>query len=606
MSQVVDDRITTAPSFPPGLAGGPPRWLRLICTSNPFYVLSAGLFLAGLWVSFGGQSGEVETYALMSGLAGYTLLLAATACLLVRFASVWDDVRTILLLVVLMFLATSVTFDELLVSDPRRGYVFYIAGLLFSILISEGILRGIRLYLPVSFRVPYYLILGLFFLYPLALSPLLGNPQSEELMWGLCGFSTVAALVFLTLLPAIRQGAEALRGNGSPWRWPLYPWVLFGLLALAVPARAFLLCWSMHLLVGSDRDSLIFGLYFLLPFILTVGSLLLEIGIVGQYQKVIHIALASPLAMVAFALLGHRSDPIYQGFLTTFTNRLADPLTVALLLSVGFYAYAAVRRIPWGIPLLTGSLIALAVVGPETLSSGEVGPMRPLPILLAALLQLGIGVWQRDCWRCLLGSTGLVAVVFLAIPENSLIPYLRDMAAFHFALLAVLVLGAVFNDGLGQALRIVAGQMILLAALAVAFVGTRAPLHSFDWILWAYPLALACFLTGYGFWLRHRPSYWVAGLLGVGWLFGASWRGYLSARQAVSGLDHIALSLVLFAVAVLVSLGKAGLLSRWLGNERGNEPPAGGQGEAQPEVPPEPVELVQVLERSVTKGPEGV
>src|SRR6185437_14852450 len=103
-----------------------------ICTNNPFYVLSAGLFLDGLWISFGAQSEEVQTWALMSGLASYTLLLAVTACLLVRFGNVWDDVRTILLLVALMFLATSVTFDELLVFDPVRGYFCYIIGLLFA------------------------------------------------------------------------------------------------------------------------------------------------------------------------------------------------------------------------------------------------------------------------------------------------------------------------------------------------------------------------------------------------------------------------------------------------------------------------------------------
>ena len=34
---------------------------------------------------------------------------------------VWNDVRTVLLLVVLMFLATSVTFDELLVMHPSAA-----------------------------------------------------------------------------------------------------------------------------------------------------------------------------------------------------------------------------------------------------------------------------------------------------------------------------------------------------------------------------------------------------------------------------------------------------------------------------------------------------
>src|SRR4051812_12253754 len=159
------------PSAPPS-APDPGGLLRWLCTSNPFYVVSAGLFLVGLWISFGAQTRDVDTYALMSGLAGYTLLLAVTACLLVHFVAVWDDVRTVLLLVVLLFLATSVTFDEVLVSNPSRGVACYLGGLLFAIAVSEGVLRSIRLVLPGWFRVPYYLILALFFLYPLALSPL--------------------------------------------------------------------------------------------------------------------------------------------------------------------------------------------------------------------------------------------------------------------------------------------------------------------------------------------------------------------------------------------------------------------------------------------------
>ena len=73
-------------------------------------------------------------------------------------------------------------------------------------------------------------------------------------MWGLFGFSAGAGLVFLTLLPAVRRGSDYVRANGSPWSWPLYPWALFSILAFAVPGRAFLLCWSLHLLDGADRD----------------------------------------------------------------------------------------------------------------------------------------------------------------------------------------------------------------------------------------------------------------------------------------------------------------------------------------------------------------
>src|ERR1700756_351078 len=111
MSSSVDVRATCA-LFLPESARGAVRW---ICTNNPFYVISAGLFLAGLYTSIGLD--EVGT--LLAGLAGYTVLLAVTALVLVRFLHLWDDARTVLLLVVLLFLATSVTFDELLVDQMQ-------------------------------------------------------------------------------------------------------------------------------------------------------------------------------------------------------------------------------------------------------------------------------------------------------------------------------------------------------------------------------------------------------------------------------------------------------------------------------------------------------
>jgi hypothetical protein len=428
--------------------------IRWVCTNNPFYILSAGLFLAGLWISFGVQSEEVQTWALMSGLAGYTLLLAVTAFLLVRFGNVWDDMRTVLLLVVLMFLATSVTFDEVLVFHPERGFACYLGGLLFALLVSEGLLRGIRLALPACFRVPYYLILALFFLYPLALRPLLADPRSEELMWGLFGFSPVAGLLFLTLLPAIRLGPDCVRDNGSPWRWPLYPWVLFGLLGFAVPARAFLLCWSMQILDAGDFDRLLFGPFFLVPFGLAVAVLLLEIGLVSRRPGALWAALALPIALIVLLVASHPDDPIYRGFLALFTARLgSDPLTATLLASAAFYAYAALRRVPLAPEVLTVCLAALAVVGPDTLELGELASPRPAFLLAAAVLQLILGIRGRRLWRCLVGAA-LVTV--------------------------------------------------------------------------------------------------------------ASWRAYCWLRQVVAGLDHLAVSLLFFALAILISLGKAGILARWL------------------------------------------
>lgn len=542
--------------------GGPRDWLRWVCTKNPFYVTSAGLFLAGLWISFKDPAEDEETWALMTGLVGYTILLAVTACLLVRFGNVWDDVRTVLLLVVLMFLATSVTFDEVLVIDPARGYACYLVGLLFAVGVSEGVLRGIRLALPALFRIPYYLILSLFFLYPLALRPLVdpGFPHSEALMWGLFCFSSVAGLVFLTLLPAIRRGPDYVKGNGSPWRWPLYPWVLFGLLALAVPGRAYFFCWSMHPVALVNVHDLIFGPYFLGPFGLAIAVLLLEIGLVSGRRDVLGVVLLVPLGLVFIALAGQRPDPLYQEFRTIFSQRLgADPLYLTLLASTGFYFYSVCRRVPLASEALTGSLAVLAFVEPKTMNSGELLlPPMLLPILLASVWQLWLGLWRRQSWHCLIGSGGLVAAAGLILSEAA-VPY-SGLAVFHLAMLVMLIIGAAFNDALAHALRALGSALVLVTCLAAIFA--EPPPTIPEWLITAYPLALACLLAGYGWLLGEWPALLIAAFIPVCWLAIAGVRGYLILRLMIKGLDYLAVSLALFALAVLMSLIKSRLLSR--------------------------------------------
>ncbi len=510
----------------------------------------------------------MQTWALMSGLAAYTLLLAVTACLLVRFGRVWDDVRTVLLLVVLMFLATSVTFDEVLVLDPGRGIICYLGGLLFAVAVSEGLLRGIRLGLPAGFRVPYYLILSLFFLYPLALQPLTAEPRGDALMWGLFGFSPLAGLVFLTLLPAIRRGPDYVGDNGSPWRWPLYPWVLFGLLGLAVPARAFLLCWSMQLLDAGDRDHLLFGPFFLVPFGLAVALLLLEIGIVSRRRGVLGTALALPAVLVVLIVAGHRDDPIYREFLTMFAARFDDALSVTLLASIGFYGYALLRRVPLAAEALTAALVALAVVGSDTLDRHELLSPQPLPLLAAAALQLELGLRRRRSWRCLLAA-GLAVAAAWMLPEEADAVSLRETIAPHLVLFGLLIVGAVFDDTLARLLRVGGVALVLLVCLTVIFGRFDYPDDIPRWAIASYPLVLAAFLGGYGWVLGQRFAHAAAVVVLACWLGVAGGRGYLWLRQVVAGLDHIILSLVLFALALLISLGKSGILSRWIAARRG-------------------------------------
>lgn len=437
--------------------------VRFLWTSNPLYVVSAGLFLYGLQTSFGDHATDLDAWALTAGLGGYTLLLAGAALFLVRYAGSWNDLRTVLLLVVLMFLATSVTFDELLVMNPARGVLLNAAGLAFAVVVTEVVLAGIRLRLPAGFRLPYYLTLALFFLYPVALTPVIRAPDSDALLWGLWGFAAAAGVAFLTLLPAARRGPGYVRGNGSPWPWPFYPWSLFVFLGVAVCGRAFLLCWSLHLLVGSDAGELVFGPYFLAPFGFAVAVVLLELGLAARHRPTQVVALLVPLGLVALSGVSLGGNAVAADFLTRYADRLGGtPLFVALAAAGGFAAIAWVRRVPFAADAVTLALLALAVIHPNTLRLADAHTPGVGFLVAAWAVQLGVGLWRREAWR------------------------------------------------------------------------------------WG--------LAG------GAPAVWV-GLEG--------WRLYLAARAAAAGLDFLVAGLLVFPVAVLVSLGKAGVIGRWVRHWRG-------------------------------------
>ena len=328
---------------------------------------------------------------------------------------------------------------------------------------------GIGLRLPRLFRGPYYLLLSLFFVYPMVLAqpvdglPLFKQPHTPTLLWALFGFAAAGGVAFLTLLPAVWQGPEYVRGNGSPWPWPFFPWSLFVFLALAVCGRAFLLCWSFHLLDGAGAEDLVFGPYFLAPFGLAVAVVLMELGLVARHRPTQVAALLAALALVPLSGVGLGESPVAADFLGRYADRLGGtPLFVALLAAGGFALVAWVRRVPFAADAFTLVLVGLAMVAPDTLRLTELrGPHVGL-LAAAWAVQFGVGLWRREAWRW-----GL------------------------------------------------AGGM---------------------------------------------PAVWV-GLEG--------WRVYLAARAVMAGLDQLVAGLLLLPLAVLVSLGKAGVLGRWLRNWRG-------------------------------------
>ena len=112
---------------------------RFLYNHNPFYLLSACLVLYGLQTAFqDGGSVPENAWLLVSTLSGYTLLLAITAYAAVRFGRVWEDARSLALLVIFMFVAISVSLDQICNTFPSTaalagGVTFFLYFQLFDI-----------------------------------------------------------------------------------------------------------------------------------------------------------------------------------------------------------------------------------------------------------------------------------------------------------------------------------------------------------------------------------------------------------------------------------------------------------------------------------------
>jgi hypothetical protein len=542
-----------------GLARPARSLVRVLYTSNPFYILSADLVFAGLRMSFGPGGPAAESWALAGSLAGYTLLLAATACVLIRLGRLWDDLRTLLLLVVMMFLAIAMSCDDTMAADPRKGIAGCAAGLAFAVAVSEVVLGTIRLRLPGWYRAAYYAILGLVFLYPVALVPLLGDPEDPSLQWALFGFAPTAALAVAMLVPAARRGRAGIAKNGSPWRWPLYPWSLFLVLIGALCVRSWSLCVSFHYVVGSRS---IFGPYFLVPIGMAVALVWLEIGIAARRRGIMTAASLVPLVLACLAMAGHRDEWVYRQFVGRFITTLGgSPAYLTLLAAVAFLAYAGMRRVPAAVELMGIALAGLAVVGPRTVDLAGLDWPRALPMAGAGIV-MSLAAWRhRDSRRALLAAACLVVATTRGAGDLGAVAFTWPIA-LHLAVAALMALGVMFDDGTGRVARHVGAAALLLMGLDAATGSPRIwPAMPARLIAW-YPLLIAAWGGMFGLLLRDRLYLISAGASLAGWLGHSGVQTYGQLRKVVIGLDQIAWGMLFFLLAMAISLRKAGIWPR--------------------------------------------
>lgn len=534
---------------------------RFLYNHNPFYVISAGLLLYGVKLIF--RPGEVEyvdPWHLLAALSCVTLAMASAAFGIVRFGRVWEDARSIILVLLLMFLAISVSFDEILNQQAWDAFQLLLAGFLFSVAVSEALLLGLGIRLHWTYRLPYYLLLMLFFGYPVFVSPEFCQKQNEIVQWRVALFPAIAGAITLTLIPAVRRGRTLCEDNGTPWTWPLFPWCLFIFMGLAVCFRSWSLSVSFDtgLIRTSIRDmDAAFGLYLLLPFFLATLTVLLEIALVENAAKLRQFVLwAAPAVIPASipALWPNSHQGTYQRFLDLFLNEVGSPVFLAVLGLMAFYGVARLRGVRGAENGFVAMSVAAVFVGPRATGFG-VESLQSWPLVVLGMSMLTWGLARKRSYHSFLGGSSLAMAFGLNLAGTVLEPW-QTTATLHLILLVVLLCGGLFQDEFARKLRVLGAAV--LPVVFFAALGTATRFH----LTFELMLLYGAVITGIAFacWgLMGERLYLYAGIVSCSSIvMYAAWMCYRWLQEIASpdGVRAMLLGTVCFVLALLISVAK--------------------------------------------------
>jgi hypothetical protein len=559
---------------------------RLLYNHNPFYLISALLVLQGMRLAMAASTTHRAGIAVLAVLCGYMLLLAVVAWLIVRLGKVWDDARTILLVLVLLQTALSACFDRVALDVPWIGAVYLAGGFAFSVLISEGVLASLRIHLAPRYRAPYYLTLALLFSYPVALALLSVHGHDDLMSLAVASFPVSAAAVSLTLLPAARSGGKDEPPSGTPWHWPWFPWPLFVMLAVAVGLRAFWLSAAFEITVGSEAG---FRPYLLVPLLLAANVLLLEAGLATGSARLRRVALLLPIGLVLLALPGADLSPTAGRLLGLLSTNIGSPLQMTLWALAAFYAANWWRGLKACEVGLVACLLAASVAAPQTVNLATLRPPSAWPLAALCAVELIVSWRTRSSPRLLIACLTSV----LATPHGWQPEVVREHGIFllvHAAWVLALLLSLVYRDPVARWLRERAWLLVpataWLAAVCYPFWMPRIGLG----VHLGYVGVLA--LAGWLHWVRGKNPRNFAGALSgaaavaaeAGWPV-REWIDETPLQGSMPWLDGAGLCLL---VGLLISVLKGRMLVRlWRAVNAWHAAwAAAGAGAAAPHHPP--------------------
>ena len=535
--------------------------LRFLVNHNPFYLISTLLLLYGLQIATD-SGASIHEHKLAVILCGVIVLMAATAIAIVKFGGVWDDARTILLSIMLLLVGVTIGCDTEVMVDRGSAAKILIGVLAFGILVWEVLLWSLKIKLPVSFRVPVYLMHALFFLWGLIFvtngTPNLLGTLSPS--WRLYMFGWAFAVAMLMCLPIIWRGRNVFRNNGTPWKWPLFPWSILVVLVVAACVRMFML--SLQFIPAFGWRNSLAG-HFFMPIFFAAYVLVVEMT-ASFFPRIKHAYLLGAIPVLMLAL-PWRASEMSTLFLGEVSSTIGNPLWLALMMIVTFGVALWIRghrEVEFGTQLF---LLGAVFVWPNRPEISAV-PVSAIPLIVLAVFH------AVRAWRIVSSARWVLALAFATIAVWVLLPAENYGNRFAWAVSAhvvwfgFLLIGILHRDRFAARLR-VASLGMTCAMAAVSLVGAFAGYWP-GWDAVLYVVILQLSLLTCWQWNAGQLFGRVAILLSAGWLGGVA---ELPGRMSWAWLEGRAGMLLLFAglcflLGLMISFSKAGWLD-WLRRE---------------------------------------
>lgn len=464
-------------------------------------------------------------------------------------------------MLVLLFVALASSFDRQLIVSFESGWRILALGLAFSVVVSEVVLRCLRIRLPWLWRGPYHLILGLLFLYPIWVAMAIGDVTTRQgLAWRVMLFSPVSAVAALSLLPAASRGRGQPRSAGVPWPWPGFPWSLFVVLAVAVILRMYFLSLAFDPVVD-ERPTI--QPFFFVPPLAAILLVTLELSVAAGWWRTTNRCLALPALLPALALWTNAVGSDGEVFVEMLARRAGTPLYLTLWLLAAYYAYAYCRlRLPLGLAGLWISLAALARVDPQTESLAHLAPLQWPSLAALMALHLGFALRGNRSGHWLLAGLLGVALVAVVGQESWPAEWFR-ISCWHAAIVVLLLAGAIWNDLVGRLAR-VAGAVALCVAGIVALRLYDALPASVFLNLAAYEIGLVALALIYAYSTSSPTFAAAAAINALASLTFVSRQALVTVKASSlgAGVDLLAAGGLFLVVATAISLAKAGCLRR--------------------------------------------